>query len=101
MVESESHPGGGTGDRGKWSECRMHRGVASRDARQSNTLLQVEREWKVTIQTDDSTFAGDIIQSLAMYLGVRELNSEATFPAEETRMLDALERVKGTRGGRG
>lgn len=51
---------------------------------------------KVTIQTDDLTFAGDIIQSLAMYLGVRELTSEATFPAEESRMLDALERVKGT-----
>lgn len=51
---------------------------------------------KVTIQTDDSTFAGDIIQSLTMYLGVRELSSEATFPAEESRMLDALERVKGT-----
>nr|XP_012227141.1 PREDICTED: uncharacterized protein LOC105674990 [Linepithema humile] len=49
---------------------------------------------KLTIQTDDSTFAGDIIQSLAMYLGVRELNSEATFPKEETRMLEALERVK-------
>lgn len=51
---------------------------------------------KVRIQTDDVTFAGDIIQSLSMYLGVRELNSEATFPAEEKRMLDALERVKGT-----
>jgi len=48
------------------------------------------------IQTDDATFAGDIIQSLTMYLGVRELSSEATFPAEEKRMLDALERVKGT-----
>lgn len=47
------------------------------------------------IQTNDSTFAGDVIQSLAMYLGVRELSSEATFPEEEKRMLDALERVKG------
>lgn len=50
---------------------------------------------KVTIQTEDPSFAGDIIQSLAMYLGVRELISEATFPAEETRLLNALERVKG------
>lgn len=56
---------------------------------------------KVTIQTDDVTFAGDVIQSLAMYLGVRELSSEATFPAEETRMLEALERVKGTSLGGG
>lgn len=53
---------------------------------------------KVTIQTDDATLAGDIIQSLAMYLGIRELNSEATFPEEEKRMLDALERVKGIVG---
>ncbi|KAG5341289.1 BBS2 protein, partial [Acromyrmex charruanus] len=50
---------------------------------------------KVIIQTDDATLAGDIIQSLTMYLGVRELTSEATFPAEEKRILDALERVKG------
>lgn len=50
---------------------------------------------KVTIQTEDITFAGDVVQSLAMYLGVRELNSEATFPAEESKMLEALERVKG------
>ncbi|XP_043251138.1 Bardet-Biedl syndrome 2 protein homolog [Colletes gigas] len=49
---------------------------------------------KVTIQTEDSVFAGDIIQSLAMYLGLRELSSEVTFPAEESKMLDALERVK-------
>ncbi|KOC68500.1 Bardet-Biedl syndrome 2 protein like protein [Habropoda laboriosa] len=40
---------------------------------------------KVTIQTDDSTFAGDIIQSLALYLGLREVSSE---------LLDSLERVK-------
>jgi Bardet-Biedl syndrome 2 protein len=51
---------------------------------------------KITIQTDDATFAGDVIQSLAMYLGVRELSSEATFPMEENKMLEALERVKGT-----
>lgn len=51
---------------------------------------------RVIIQTDDATLAGDIIQSLTMYLGVRELISEAMFPVEEKRMLDALERVKGT-----
>ncbi|XP_076230796.1 BBSome complex member BBS2 [Calliopsis andreniformis] len=49
---------------------------------------------KVTIQTEDSTFAGDIIQSLAMYLGVRELSSEVMFPMEEQKLLDALERTK-------
>lgn len=50
---------------------------------------------KVTVQTEDSTFAGDIIQSLALYLGLRELSSEVSFPVEEKKMLDALEHVKG------
>ncbi|CAL7938796.1 unnamed protein product [Xylocopa violacea] len=49
---------------------------------------------RVTIRTEDSTFAGDIIQSLALYLGLRELPSEVSFPAEEKKLLDALERVK-------
>ncbi|XP_029051059.2 Bardet-Biedl syndrome 2 protein homolog [Osmia bicornis bicornis] len=49
---------------------------------------------KVTIHTEDSAFAGDIIQSLAMYLGLRELSSEVTFPAEEKKLLNALERVR-------
>jgi len=32
LVEPESHSGGGTGGRGEWPECRMHRSVASWDA---------------------------------------------------------------------
>ncbi|XP_017893284.1 Bardet-Biedl syndrome 2 protein homolog [Ceratina calcarata] len=49
---------------------------------------------RVTIRTEDSAFAGDIIQSLALYLGLRELASVVSFPAEEKRLLDSLERVK-------
>nr|XP_003703550.1 PREDICTED: Bardet-Biedl syndrome 2 protein homolog isoform X2 [Megachile rotundata] len=49
---------------------------------------------KITIQTEDSAFAGDVIQSLAMYLGLRELSSEVSFPDEEKRLVDALERVR-------
>lgn len=45
--------------------------------------------------TEDPTFAGDVIQSLANYLGIVELTSEANFPAEEKRMVEILERVKG------
>lgn len=52
---------------------------------------------RVTIHTEDSAFAGDIIQSLAMYLGLRELSSEVTFPAEEKKLLNALEHVRGKR----
>lgn len=57
--------------------------------------FMVDAAGKLTIQTEDSTFAGDIIQSLALYLGLRELSSEVSFPAEEKKLLDALERVKG------
>ena len=49
---------------------------------------------KLTLNTDDSAFAGDIVQSLANYLGIRELGSEAKFTAEEQRMTDALEKFR-------
>lgn len=57
--------------------------------------FKVDSSGKMTIQTEDASFAGDIIQSLAMYLGIRDLSSEVAFPAEEKNLLDALERVKG------
>ncbi|XP_066591973.1 Bardet-Biedl syndrome 2 protein homolog [Prorops nasuta] len=50
---------------------------------------------KINVRTEDSSFAGDIVQSLSMYLGLRELAAEANFPLEESKMSDALERVKG------
>lgn len=56
--------------------------------------FMVDATGKLTIQTEDSIFAGDIIQSLALYLGLRELSSEVSFPAEEKKLLNALERVK-------
>ncbi|XP_024945765.1 Bardet-Biedl syndrome 2 protein homolog [Cephus cinctus] len=52
---------------------------------------------RVTINTEDPAFAGDLIQSLASYLGLRELNSEAKFPLEEQRLSEVLERVRGLR----
>ncbi|XP_074109421.1 BBSome complex member BBS2 isoform X2 [Cotesia typhae] len=52
---------------------------------------------KASIQTEDMHFAGDIVQSLATYLGIQELGSEARFPVEEQKLCTALERVKGLR----
>lgn len=57
--------------------------------------LEIDASGKLTLRTEDPSFAGDIVQSLTSYLGLRELSSEAKFPAEEQRMLDALERFKG------
>lgn len=50
---------------------------------------------RASIQTEDPNFAGDIVQSLATYLGIHELSSEARFPAEELKLSSALERIKG------
>lgn len=58
-------------------------------------FLSVNATGKMKMLTDDPTFAGDIVQSLANYLGIVELSSEANLPGEEKRMVDVLERVKG------
>ncbi|KAK0179481.1 hypothetical protein PV327_005231 [Microctonus hyperodae] len=56
--------------------------------------LQISSTGNATIQTQDPNLAGDIIQSLAMYLGIQELGSEAKFPVEEQKLSSALERIK-------
>jgi len=56
LAEPESHFGGGTGGRGEWPECRMHRSVASWDAGQQSALLQIECKWK----SDDSDGRCDV-----------------------------------------
>ncbi|XP_033217005.1 Bardet-Biedl syndrome 2 protein homolog isoform X2 [Belonocnema kinseyi] len=61
-------------------------------------FLCVNASGKLTLLTKDPTFAGDIVQSLASYLGILELSSEANFPSEEKRMVDTLERVKELKG---
>ncbi|XP_014207589.1 Bardet-Biedl syndrome 2 protein homolog [Copidosoma floridanum] len=57
--------------------------------------IEVDSSGKLTLRTEDPTFAGDVVQSLASYLGLRELGSEAKFPREEECMLDALHKLKG------
>jgi Bardet-Biedl syndrome 2 protein len=58
--------------------------------------IEANATGRIRIGTEDPVFAGDVVQSLAVYLGLRELGSEANFPAEEKRMLDALEKFKGS-----
>lgn len=50
---------------------------------------------KTKIFTNDITLAADLIQSMAQNLGIRELTAEATFPADEELLANALEKVKG------
>lgn len=57
--------------------------------------LEVDATGRLTLSTEDLVFAGDVVQSLASYLGLRELNSEAKFPRDEERMIDALDKFRG------
>ncbi|XP_043267546.1 Bardet-Biedl syndrome 2 protein homolog [Venturia canescens] len=52
---------------------------------------------RASVQTQDPEFAGDVVQSLAGYLGLREMSSEARFPEVERKLTEALEKVKGLR----
>lgn len=58
-------------------------------------FLSVDGGGKMKIHTEDVAFAADIVQSLAVYLGLRELNSEANLPSEEQRLSEILEKLKG------
>lgn len=63
-------------------------------------MLNNHESLQVIIRTDNMTLAGDLIQSLAQYLDVANLQSFAEFPLEEKRCeelmatLQQLENVK-------
>lgn len=63
-------------------------------------MLNNPESLQVIIRTDNMTLAGDLIQSLAQYLDVANLQSFAEFPLEEKRCeelmttLQQLENVK-------
>ncbi|XP_014222559.1 Bardet-Biedl syndrome 2 protein homolog [Trichogramma pretiosum] len=56
--------------------------------------LRVDAAGKLTLKTRDAAFAGDVVQSLTTYLGLREATAEVRFVAEEQRMLRALDKFK-------
>lgn len=55
-----------------------------------------ENTGKFVIKTEDVVFAGDAINSVCSYLGIRELKSEANFPQEEERLAEKMEKFTGT-----
>ncbi|XP_046748192.1 Bardet-Biedl syndrome 2 protein homolog isoform X2 [Diprion similis] len=59
--------------------------------------LEATSGGRVRLRTKDSTFAGEVVQSLASYLGLGELSAEANFPEDEKLMTEALERLNGLR----
>ncbi|KAG8510037.1 Bardet-Biedl syndrome 2 protein [Galemys pyrenaicus] len=63
-------------------------GAASEPAGSVNFVI-AERAQRITINTDDIDLAGDIIQSMASYFAIEDLQVEANFPAyfEELRKV--------------
>ncbi|XP_015513002.1 Bardet-Biedl syndrome 2 protein homolog isoform X1 [Neodiprion lecontei] len=59
--------------------------------------LEATSGGKIRLRTNDSNFAGEVVQSLASYLGLGELGAEANFPEDEKLMTEALERLTGLR----
>lgn len=63
----------------------------------TNTPLVIKMEpsegRKMTLQTDDMDLAGDIIQSLAAYLSIEDLQVVADFPKQMEDLRNVLEKV--------
>lgn len=55
--------------------------------------ITMDQSGKVKIMTDNITLAGDIIQSLAAYLNLTHLKSNADFPKEEQNCVELLEKL--------
>lgn len=66
--------------------------ISLRDGKE--LAIYMDASGKVTIQTDNITLAGDLIQSMATYLNLESLKSTAEFPLEEQKCIELLERLQ-------
>ncbi|XP_050687071.1 Bardet-Biedl syndrome 2 protein homolog [Eriocheir sinensis] len=57
-------------------------------------LIQATPQCEMTIRTNDMELAGDLIQALANYLNLEDLQVEADFPTELEQLSSLLERVE-------
>lgn len=55
---------------------------------------------QVTLQTDDIDLAGDLVQSLASFLGIEDLSVEADFPEYFEELRTTLTEVRPRAGTR-
>ncbi|XP_071957615.1 BBSome complex member BBS2-like [Antedon mediterranea] len=55
--------------------------------------LKMEQNGQLTIKTDDMDFAGDLIQALAVFLGLEDLQSTADFPMHMEDLKNVLMKV--------
>ncbi|CAL4122242.1 unnamed protein product, partial [Meganyctiphanes norvegica] len=57
-------------------------------------VIYATSQCEVTIRTDDMDLAGDLMQALANYLNLEDLQVEADFPNEVDQLSGVLERVE-------
>lgn len=57
-------------------------------------IIEVSSACDIVVRTDDMDLAGDIIQALANYLNLEDLQVEADFPGELEQLGSVLERVE-------
>ena len=50
-------------------------------------------KFQITIKTDDMDLAGDVVQALATFLNVDDLQSTADFPHEMEKLREILVKV--------
>ncbi|KAK6620400.1 hypothetical protein RUM44_006801 [Polyplax serrata] len=65
--------------------------ISLRDERE--LALTMDQSGRITIKTDNMALAGDLIQSLATYLNLTQLKSNANFPKEEQNCVELLEKL--------
>lgn len=65
-------------------------------ALRTNSLLCLEMEagGGLRLRTDDMDLAGDLVQSLGSYLGMEDLPTTCSFPAQQARLAELLGRAE-------
>ena len=59
-----------------------------------NTHTHTHTVHQLSIETDDLDLAGDLIQSLASYLGLQDLSVTASFPQQMKELSEVLDKVR-------
>lgn len=56
-------------------------------------FIQAEGACKVHIRCDDMELCGDVLEAMAEYLGITDLNTTAEFTADINQLMDLMNQV--------
>lgn len=57
-------------------------------------FIQAEGACKVHVRCDDMELCGEILEALAAYLGITDLNTTAEFAADIDQLMDLMNQVR-------